>query len=59
MTQQKTLNLFITLASRIYGAGYEVLQELHEFSRVGAMPKPLSLIIQLMNTSINSSNEAR
>jgi hypothetical protein len=38
MTQRKTLDLFTTLAPRISGAGYEQLQELQEFSGVGAMP---------------------
>ena len=38
MTQQKTLYLFTALAPRISGAGHEQPHELHEFSRVGAMP---------------------
>jgi hypothetical protein len=38
MTQQKILDLFTTLAPRISRAGYEQLQELHEFSGVGVMP---------------------
>jgi hypothetical protein len=37
MTQQKTLDLYTTLALRISGARYEELQELHEFSEVGAI----------------------
>ena len=38
MTQQKTHDLFTTIAPKFFGAGYEHLQELHDFSRVGAMP---------------------
>ena len=36
MTRKKTLDLFATLASSIPEAGYQQLQELHEFSGVGA-----------------------
>jgi hypothetical protein len=41
ITQQKTLDLFTTLPSRISKAGYEQLQELHNFFEVGAIPNTL------------------